>query len=218
MRACARTRRRGTFGETDKRGRSRSKSRSLSRRTSSLDILAVERARGNSASSRSQLVEIDRHQYDDEGGEGPTIVDARRQSSHQLLPEPFSFDLVRSSLQNAGGCSWESLRLLWRPRLSLPFPRQRFHKVSRLGREASESSLMATTMAGRPSVGNCGRLVSTRRSWANKVKVIANGIAKGAGKISFAIPPHCGAVTLTPLPHNISEARDADRLRDPRAE
>ena len=48
---------------------------------------------------------------------------------------------------------------------------------------------MATTMTGLllgANVGNCGWLVSTRRSWANKVKVTANGIAVCAGKISLA--------------------------------
>ena len=48
---------------------------------------------------------------------------------------------------------------------------------------------MTTTMAGlllAANVGNCGWLVSTRRSWANKVKVTASGIAVCVGKISFA--------------------------------
>ena len=56
------------------------------------------------------------------------------------------------------------------------------------------ATTMATTMVTATAglllganVGNCGWLVSTRRSWAKKVKVTANGIAVCAGNISFAV-------------------------------
>ena len=49
---------------------------------------------------------------------------------------------------------------------------------------------MATTMPGlfmmEASVGNCGLLACTKKSWANKVRETANGIAKCA-RNSFAI-------------------------------
>jgi len=50
---------------------------------------------------------------------------------------------------------------------------------------------MATTMPGlfmvEANVGNCGLLACTKKSWANKVRETANGIAKCA-RNSFAIP------------------------------
>jgi hypothetical protein len=50
---------------------------------------------------------------------------------------------------------------------------------------------MATTMAGlfmvEAHVENCGLLACTKKSWANKVRETANGIAKCA-RNSFAIP------------------------------
>lgn len=67
--------------------------------------------------------------------------------------------------------------------------------MSRLGREAFKSTpAMATTTAITIATGimanarNYGPLVCTRRSWANKVREIANDIAKCAGEDSFAIP------------------------------
>jgi hypothetical protein len=49
---------------------------------------------------------------------------------------------------------------------------------------------MATTMPGlfmmEASVGNCGLRACTKKSWANKVRETANGIAKCA-RNSFAI-------------------------------
>ena len=49
---------------------------------------------------------------------------------------------------------------------------------------------MATTMPGlftmEANVGNCGLLACTKKSWANKVRETANGIAKCA-RNSFAI-------------------------------
>ena len=50
---------------------------------------------------------------------------------------------------------------------------------------------MATTMPGlfmvEANVGNCGLLACTKKSWANKVRETANGIAKCA-RNSFVIP------------------------------
>jgi hypothetical protein len=50
---------------------------------------------------------------------------------------------------------------------------------------------MATTMPGlfmvEANVGNCGLLACTKKSWENKVRETANGIAKSA-RNSFAIP------------------------------
>ena len=50
---------------------------------------------------------------------------------------------------------------------------------------------MATTMPGlfmvEANVGNCGLLACTKKSWANKVRETANGIAKCA-RNSFALP------------------------------
>ena len=50
---------------------------------------------------------------------------------------------------------------------------------------------MATAMPGlfmvESNVGNCGLLACTKKSWANKVRETANGIAKCA-RNSFAIP------------------------------
>ena len=50
---------------------------------------------------------------------------------------------------------------------------------------------MATTTPGlfmvEANVGNCGQRACTKKSWANKVKETANGIAKCA-RNSFAIP------------------------------
>ena len=54
---------------------------------------------------------------------------------------------------------------------------------------------MATTMPDlsmmEANVGNCGLLACTKKSWANKVRETANGIAKCACN-SFAIPPASG--------------------------
>ena len=50
---------------------------------------------------------------------------------------------------------------------------------------------MATTTPGlfmvEANVGNCGQLACTKKSWANKVRETANGIAKCA-RNSFALP------------------------------
>ena len=50
---------------------------------------------------------------------------------------------------------------------------------------------MATIMPGlfmvEANVGNCGQLACTKKSWANKVRETANGIAKCA-RNSFVIP------------------------------
>ena len=50
---------------------------------------------------------------------------------------------------------------------------------------------MATTMPGlfmvEANVGNCGLLACTKKSWANKVRETANGIAKCA-RNSFTTP------------------------------
>ena len=56
-----------------------------------------------------------------------------------------------------------------------------------LGGVAAAST--AGLLGGRMIVTNCGKPVSIKTSWANKAKVIAKSIAKGAAGISSPLPP-----------------------------
>ena len=66
---------------------------------------------------------------------------------------------------------------------------------------------MATTMPGLfmvgANVGNCGLLACTKKSWANKVRETANGIAKCA-RNSFAIPLPTGRFM-----HGVGQSEEA---------
>ena len=69
---------------------------------------------------------------------------------------------------------------------------------------------MATTMPGlfmvENNVGNCGLLACTKKSWANKVRETANGIAKCA-RNSFAIPLPTGRFM-----HEVGQSEEARML------
>ena len=67
------------------------------------------------------------------------VVDAHvGRNTHRRNGNSLPFTSVVFLSQNTGDSLCESLHSLWLARLSLPFPRRRFHKVSWLGREASK--------------------------------------------------------------------------------
>jgi hypothetical protein len=69
------------------------------------------------------------------------------------------------------------------------------HRLLRLDRGASKLRAVITTtkaaLLGDRCVGNCGRLVSTRKNWASMAKAIANGIATCVDGIRVALPQQC---------------------------